>query len=58
MLKERARILAASIFLVDLALVGQLERRLAQPGVDAFRAGIDAVRTCWHACSVSHFVDS
>ena len=44
--------------LVDLALVRQRERRLPQPGADPFGAGIDAVRSCCHTSSVSHFVDS
>ncbi len=44
--------------LVDRALVGKRERRLPQPGADPFGAGIDAVRSCCHVSSVSHFVDS
>ena len=44
--------------LVDRTLVGERERRLAQPGADPFGAGVDAVRSCCHVSSVSHFVDS
>ena len=43
--------------LVDLALVREVERRLAQAGADPFGAGVDAVRSCGHTSSVSHFVD-
>ena len=44
--------------LVDRPLVGERERRLAQPGADPLCAGIDAVRSCCHTSSVSDFVDS
>jgi hypothetical protein len=44
--------------LVDRALVRQRERRLPKPGTDPFGAGIDAVGSCCHTSSVSHFVDN
>jgi hypothetical protein len=43
---------------VDRPLVGERERRLAQPGADPFGAGIDAVGSCCHTSSVKHFVDN
>jgi hypothetical protein len=44
--------------LIDWALVGQQESRLPQASAHPFGAGIDAVRSCCHRSSVSHFVDS